>query len=458
MLAAALSVIVLATSGVLWFGYRHLSAKIGRVNAIGGSTVADVDGRDQNILIVGTDDRSDATPAELKALGTTANAGVNTDTMMLIHVPANGKRATAVSFPRDSWVNIPGVGMDKLNSAYAHGAFGGGGKANPDRGRQLLVRTVSELTGLRVDHYVEVDLLGFYRISNAIGGVQVCLKQPAKDPFSGIDLPAGRSTIKGTQALAFVRQRHGLPNGDLDRIVRQQYFLSAAFRKMKSVGVVGNPVKLTRLLDAIGSSVRMDRGLDPLQLARQVEGLAAGNIDFRTLPNKGTATVEGRSVVLVDTNALPAFFRSVIGSSGTKPAAAKTVPRSQVNVAVLNGAGRRGLATQTASQLRSAGFTVTGTGNASSVDRTVVQYAPGRDAEARTLAALIPGAELQQKDGLGGSVQLVLGANFAGVRTGSGGGSSGGSSAASPPSTAAAPAASSSSAPARTAADAGCIN
>jgi LCP family protein required for cell wall assembly len=457
VLAAATSVVVLLVSGFLWLGYRNLNARIGRVDAIGRSTVPDVDGRDQNILIVGSDDRSTATPAELKVLSTTEDPGKNTDTMMLVHVPADGRRATAVSFPRDSWVNIPGFGMGKLNSAYADGAYGSGGKANPDKGRRLLVQTISELSGLRIDHYVEVDLLGFYRISNAVGGVQVCLRQPASDHFSGIDLPAGRQTIQGSQALAFVRQRHGLPNGDLDRIVRQQYFLAAMFRKMKSAGVIGNPVKLTRLLDAIGSSVRMDPGLEPLQLARQVQGLAAGNIDFRTVPNKGSAHVAGRDVVLLDTNALPAFFRSMTGNgSAGKAAPAKTVPRSQVSVTVFNGAGRSGLAGQTATALRSAGFTVTGTRNAdTSYARTVVRYAPGNDAQARTLAATIPGADLQEKAGIGDSVQLVLGANFAGVRSG---GSAGSSSGGSGGSGGAAASSSPASAPSRTAADAGCIN
>jgi LCP family protein required for cell wall assembly len=465
VLAAAVSVIVLLVSGLLWFGYRNLNARIGRVDAIGQPTVADVDGRDQNILLVGSDDRSTATAAELRELGTEMDPGKNTDTMILVHVPANGRRATVVSFPRDSWVDIPGFGMGKLNSAYADGAYGSGGKANPDKGRRLLVQTISELSGLRIDHYVEVDLLGFYRITNTIGGVQVCLRQPAKDRYSGIDLPAGRSTIKGKQALAFVRQRHGLPNGDLDRIVRQQYFLSALFRTMKSAGVIGNPVKLAHLLSDIGSSVRMDPGLDPLQLARQVQGLVAGNIDFRTVPNKGSAHVAGRDVVLLDTKALPAFFRSVTASgSADKATRAKTVPRSQVSVTVFNGAGKAGLAGQTATALRSAGFTVAGARNADGAyGRTVVRYQPGKDAEARTLAATIPGVELQEKAGIGESVQLVLGADFAGIHPGgsTGSGSAGPAGSAGSASSGSGPAAAASSpatAPGRTAADAGCIN
>ncbi len=456
VIAGVVSLALLATSGFLYFLYRDFNGKVSRVNAIGAATVADSDGQDENILLVGNDDRSTATAAELKELGTEMDPGKNTDTMILLHVPADGRKATAISFPRDSYVNIPGFGKGKLNAAYADGTYGSGGKADPDRGRQLLVRTISELSGIRIDHYVEVDLLGFYRITKAIDGVEVCLKQPAKDRFSGIDLPAGKQTIEGKQALAFVRQRHGLPNGDLDRIARQQYFLAATFRKMKSAGVIGNPVKLKRLLDAIGTSVRMDTGLDPLQLARQVRGLANGNLEFKTVPNKGPSNVDGKSVVLLDDAKLPAFFKSVVGgstSSGNKSSApAKTVPRGQVAVQVFNGSGRKGLATQTATQLRSAGFTVASTGNAdrNNYQQTVIRYDPENLAQANTLAAAVPGAELQEQGSVNG-VQLVLGADFAGVRSASG------NTATKPPASTATTASNGNN-PARTAADTGCIN
>ena len=444
--AAVLSVLVLVTSGLMWFLYRDFTGKVGRVNAI-GRTVDDVDGRDQNILLVGSDDRSTATEAELRELSTTRVSSNSTDTMMLVHVPADGRKATAISFPRDSYVQVPGFGRHKLNSAYINGATDGGKtKADPDKGRQLLVQTISELSGLHIDHYVEVDLLGFYRITKAVGGVEVCLNKAQKEPDSGIDLPAGKSVIEGKQALAFVRQRKELPRGDLDRIVRQQYFLGATFRKVTSLGVLTNPIKLKRLLDAVGSSLRMDDELDPLQLARQVRGLAAGNVEFKTIPTAGTATRDGQSVVLLDEDKLPAFFDSVTDPPAAK-APVKTVPRDQVTVDVFNGTGRAGLAGTTATALRSAGFGVGATGNADRRDytRTEIRYDPSREAQARTLAAAVSGATLVPRAGIGDSVQLVLGSSFAGVK-GSG--------------SAPAPAASggSDAAPTRTAADTGCIN
>ena len=423
MAGAALSVLVLVASGLMWFLYKDFTGNIGRVNAI-GKTADDVDGRDQNILLVGSDDRSTATEAELKELSTTRVSSNSTDTMMLVHVPADGRRATAISFPRDSWVDIPGYGQHKLNSAYINGATDGGKtKADPDRGRQLLVQTISELSGLHIDHYVEVDLLGFYRITKAIGGVEVCLNKAQKEKDSGIDLPAGKSVIEGKQALAFVRQRKGLPRGDLDRIVRQQYFLGATFRKVTSLGVLTNPIKLKRLLDAVGSSMRMDDDLDPLQLARQVRGLAAGNVEFKTIPTTGTGLRDGQSVVLLDEAKLPDFFRTVADPPPAK-APVKLVPKDQVTVDVFNGTGRAGLAGTTATALRTAGFGVGSTGNADRRDyaRTEIRYDPSREAQARTLAAAVAGAALVERAGIGDSVQLVLGSGFAGVK-GAGGGS-----------------------------------
>jgi LCP family protein required for cell wall assembly len=345
-------------------------------------------------------------------------------------------------------VTIPGCsGQHKLNSAYINGATDcGTTKAVPDRGRQKLVETISELSGLKIDHYVEVDLLGFYRITKAIGGIQVCLNQAQKDPFSGIDLPKGVSTIEGKQALAFVRQRHGLPRGDLDRIVRQQYFMSATFRKVTSLGVLTNPIKLKRLLDAIGTSMRMDPGLDPIQLAGQLRGLAAGNVTFTTIPTGGNGVRNGQDVVLVDESTLPQYFRSLVNPPKPK-AAAKPAARGDVTVTVFNGSGKSGLAGQAASGLTKAGFKVGGTGNADRQDynRTEIRYGAGGEAGARAVLAVVPSATLVQQNGVSG-VQLVLGSDFTSI---------GANAASRAPAATSSPKAPSDS---RTAADVGCIN
>ena len=255
----------------------------------------DLDGSAQDILMIGNDSRAGATPAELHALhGGHDLQTVNTDTMMILHIPTDGQKPSLISFPRDSWVNIPGYGKGKLNSAFSDAYNSAMSQHRTEQqaegaGILLTLRTLSQLTGLHIDHYLQVNLLGFYRISEAIGGVQVCLLHAQNattdsdafgSGYSGIDLPAGVSTIKGAQALAFVRQRHGLPHGDLDRIKRQQYFLAAAFHKIASAGTLLNPFKLKHLLDAVSSSLLTDPTLNLLSLARSFELLSAGDINF----------------------------------------------------------------------------------------------------------------------------------------------------------------------------------
>lgn len=444
--AALLSVLVLVASGAMWFLYRDFSTKVDRVNAI-GATTHDVDGKDMNILLVGSDDRTKATPAELAELSTTDAVTNSTDTMILVHIPADGRKATAVSFPRDSYVTIPGCGTHKLNSAYINGATDcGRSKADPDKGRRKLVETISDLSGVKIDHYVEVDLLGFYRITKAIGGVNVCLTAAQKDSFSGIDLPKGVSTIDGKQAVAFIRQRHGLPRGDLDRIVRQQYFMSAVFRKVTSLGTLTNPIKLKRLLDAIGSSLRMDDSLNPLQLAGQLRGLAAGNVTFSTIPTQGNGLRDGQDVVLVDESAVAGFFTSVINPPKPKTPA-KAAAAAATTVTVFNGSRKSGLAATASAALVQAGFKASSGGNADRQDytRTEIRYGNDGEAQARAVLAKVPTAKLVLRTDLSGTgVQLVLGSDFTTLGAKS-----------------TAPAASASpKAPAdsRTAADTGCIN
>jgi len=419
---AVLAVAIIVVSGWAWLTYNDFKSSIRRVDAIGGAGKpgSDVDGKDQNLLVVGNDDRDTATDKELAQLGTTRDGGsYNTDTMMLMHLPANGQKATAISFPRDSYVAIPGHGMSKLNSAYPDGINDhNGSKA---AGAQLLVQTIENLTGLTVDHFVQVDLLGFYRISNAIGGVSVNLCQAQKEPNSGIDLPKGVSTIKGTQALAFVRQRYGLPNGDLDRIKRQQYFLSAAFRKVSSAGTLLNPFKLQNLLKAVNQSLQMDNSLDPLKLASQFQDLSAGNLIFKTIPTHGTQdTDDAGNVVVVDPAEVKQFANQLIGTNSTNSGLdnAKTVSPGSFTVDVLNGSTTDGAASRNADTLRQLGFKVGTVDTAGSRSpETVIEYPDGRAGQAKTLAAHISGAQAKQTDSVK-RVTLLLGSDGLQVSTG----------------------------------------
>ncbi len=418
IVVAVAAVGVLVVSGWAWVTYHNFKSDIRRVNAVGGAGKPghDVDGKDQNILVVGNDDRDTATDAELRQLGTTRDGGsYNTDTMMLMHLPANGQKATVISFPRDSYVAIPGHGMNKLNSAYVDGIVDHNG--NKTAGAQLLVQTIENLTGLTVDHFVQVDLLGFYRISNSIGGVQVNLCAAQNEANSGINLPKGVSTIKGKQALAFVRQRYGLPNGDLDRIKRQQYFLSAAFRKISSAGVLLNPFKLESLLKAVSSSLQMDNSLDPLTLAQQFQDLTAGNLVFKTIPTHGTQDNDAGNVVVVDPAEVKQFARQVVATTDTAGLdSVKTVSPSSFTVDVLNGSTTDGAATRNADTLRQLGFHVGAVGTTKASAATVIEYPKGEQSQAKTLAQDIPGAQAQHTDSVQ-RVTLLLGADGLQVST-----------------------------------------
>jgi LCP family protein required for cell wall assembly len=421
--AALASFLVLLGSGYGWAEYRGFASGVRQVDALGASG-PDRDGPAQNVLLVGDDSRpANASPQVLAELSTQQDGGsVNTDTLMILHIPAGGGQASVVSIPRDSWVSIPGAGKGKINSAFAIGAAHGGGDAG---GMRTLVQTVQDLTGVTIDHFVKVSLLGFYEIAQALGPLQVCLNEPAKDPYSGVDLPAGVSTLDAKQALSFVRQRHGLPRGDLDREVRQQYFLSRELAKVTSTGVLLNPGKLSRLLGAVSDALETDPNLDLLDFATRFRDVGAGSVHFATIPTTGTPTIrEGGqdvSIVAVDSVALPAFFASLDGVPAAYARATAADP-SAAPVRVVNGTGTSGLASTDGAHLSRLGFPVVGTGNApAATSLTTVTYPAGQEARAKAVAQRIPGALVAQVPDVQ-QVTLTLGTD--GVRVGSGAASS----------------------------------
>ncbi|WP_299952289.1 LCP family protein [uncultured Modestobacter sp.] len=431
-MAGLLSLVLLGTSGWGWHLGRVADASVNRTNAIptsGNEQTVD-SGEAMNLLLVGSDSRASASEEELAQLNTEANAGTNTDTMILVHVPADGSAASFVSFPRDSYVEIPGYGWDKLNAAYAYGRQeapdGASDAAVQAAGAQLLIQTLSSLTGLRIDHYAEVDLLGFFKLSSVVGGVEVNLCEAAKDSFSGVDLPAGVQTISGEQALSFVRQRHGLPRGDFDRIIRQQTFIAGMIRKMLSDNVLLDLGKQRELVQAAAEALTVDQSLDLFSLASQMQSVTPGSIEFQTVPYVGDSTDDaGRYILeLEDEDALHAFFAELDAEpeapaeETTTPEAPATAAPSDVSVEVYNGSGTSGLAGSAGTALTGAGFDVTLTANADSSDYTVteVRYAAGDEALANTLLAQVPGATLTAADdATSGTVQLVLGSDFNGV-------------------------------------------
>ena len=280
------SALVLFVAGAGWALTGYVNHLVGRVDA---GTHAATPGGPLNILVVGIDRRTGLTRRQQLALHVGASSGeLNTDTMMLVHISPAHSRVTVVSLPRDTWANIPGHGMNKINAAYALG------------GPKLMVQTVEQATGLTVNNYVEVSFLAFVKIIDAIGGVNVCLPVALHDPSSGLDLSAGRHHVNGITALKYARDRHSFPQEDLARIQDQQSLLSTALARLLSAGTLTDPLRLDHLLRTVLPLLRVDRGLNVAALADPMRGITSRDVVFVTVPlgNVNYATPTGQSAVL----------------------------------------------------------------------------------------------------------------------------------------------------------------
>ena len=449
---AVLSVVVLGATGI---GYQ----KVGQVTD--GYQTADVldpgsggpkpaDGA-TDILLVGLDSRTDAQGHPLsKELLNRLNAGkadgvINTDTLILMRIPNDGKKAIGVSIPRDSYVDIPGgFGKHKINSAYArakndsYAKFRKQGITDPaqlevktnQEGAGELIKTIQQLTGATIDHYAEVNLLGFADITDAVGGADVCLLKATKDEFSGANFPAGPLTLSGPQALAFVRQRHGLPNGDLDRVVRQQVFLKGMASKVLSAGTLTDSDKLAKLVDSIKKSLVIDPKWSILDFAKQMQGLTGGSLDFKTIPTgrPDLKTPADGDAIEINPSQVKSFVQGTLGAAapttgssqpGTSGAGSGSsdTGNSSITVDVRNGNGGNGLAAQVAKTLTDQGFKQGQTVSASSRSKTIVMYPKGAKADADKVVAALNGSyTLEQDTSVSkGHVLVYLGKDYKGL-------------------------------------------
>ncbi|CCH85647.1 Cell envelope-related transcriptional attenuator [Modestobacter italicus] len=426
VVAALLSLALLLGSGWGWYLARVAEASIGRTDAIPTEGNTDAQGSDHagkamNLLLVGRDSRAGLTAEQAAEFSTGDPEGLlNTDTMILVHIPADGSAAAFVSIPRDLYVSIPGYGESKLNSAFGRGYNDEeGSEADKEAaGARLLIQTISGVTGVQIDHFAEINLLGFINISSIVGGVEVNLCNATDDPLSGAHFEAGEQTISGAEALAFVRQRHGLPS-ELDRQVRQQVFLAGLIRNVLSQDLLLNPVKQRQVIQQVGTSVTVDQGLNLFDLAAQMQSVKPDEISFQTIPGLVDARTDAGDVLEpADPDALKEFFASL--SAGADPDAAapsvEAADPADVTVSVLNGSGVSGAAATAADALAAAGFDASSGGNAAATDVTTVSAATGDEALAAAVAAEVPGAAVTVDDSLAsGTVQLVLGADSNGI-------------------------------------------
>ena len=409
--------ICLVLTGGAYFYVRHQLGRIKRVSI--PSLSDDRAGTPMNVLLVGSDSRANTSGDLADEAGKAIEgdrAGLS-DTMMIVHIDPNQGQAAILSIPRDLWVTINGT-HDRINAAFADG------------GPQLLIKTIQDDLGIQINHYAEVDFTGFQRIVDTVGGLKIYIDAPAKDDKSGLDLPtAGCVQLNGDQALAYVRSRYYQSyeagrwvydtSSDFGRIKRQQDFIRRMIKKALSSGI-SNPLTLNRLIGIGVSNLTIDSTMstsDMVTVARRFKSLDPDSVDMQTLPTTDYTTAGGADVLLLDTdNAQPLIDKI----NGKAPAAPPTGRPSDVQVRVLNGNGGAGAASKAAGLLQSAGFQVTGSGDADAFtySKTVIRYAPSSLDKAQILQSyLSAGATLTPDSTLGTvDVALVVGADFTGVK------------------------------------------
>jgi LCP family protein required for cell wall assembly len=442
-IGAFLGIAVLAGGGFGMYQYQKLSGNIRRdANALATNDAAIRDAARQldaeNYLLIGSDTRAGANGRYEENSGQVS--GERSDTTILAHLSPDRSKATMISFPRDSWVRLPAC--RKRDGGQVPERFGQFNEAFATGGPQCAVLAVQKLTGIRINHYVQVDFTGFKTMVDAVDGVPMCSTTRLRDSESGLELDPGTSLLRGEQALAYVRARYGIGDGsDLGRIQRQQRFLGAMVRKATSAKLLANPVALTRFLDATTKSLTLDEETslgDLKALADQLRDLDPNKVGFLTAPIADPAynppgfppppPGRGGSKVLLDDVAGRKLWDSIIND---KPAPPKTAPKTSgppkptvltvlpenVTVKVLNGVGLDGLARKVAGELQSAGFKTVQPTNAPRTAATTVRYPPAQVAAARTVAAAVPGAVLQPSADVGAAIELVVGSNYSSVVT-----------------------------------------
>ncbi|MGK4581988.1 LCP family protein [Kitasatospora sp. HPMI-4] len=450
-LACCVSLAVLGTTGAAWYEYHDLSDGITTSNALEQARRSAPKKLDNsvNLLLIGLDSRrnmdgTDLPPEfiqdELHAGHSSDVGGYNTNSLILLHIPAGGGKVEAVSVPRDDYVMTydgdgSEQGMHKIKEAYglaknkvtpalkAKGLTGAAlEQAGREAGRAATVYTLQKFLDVPVDHFAEVNLIGFYDIARAVEPITVCLNKDTSDPAedgqgSGADFRKGMNTLNASQALSFVRQRHNLDGGDFDRTHRQQAFITAVEYKLKQDGLFGDLGKMRKLFDVVKKDVVIDDRWDILDFAQQAPNLTGGNVEFNTLPVKALKPpvyIPGEGLQLVNyvnpdqikrtvkvlfgyADSAPAAAAaatadggagSTEGTAGSTPAPAAPSAGVSGTVDVYNASSVQGAAADESRALAGMGFTAGRTGTARSHPRsTTVVYGRGAKDGAGQVAA-----------------------------------------------------------------------
>lgn len=430
---AATAVVSVLLLGVLAFGGYwawRLTSNISTsaLTAGGARTEGAVnDSTDRlQILVLGSDTRS-GNNSEYGSADDSSGYG-QSDVMMLLDISADNKHVNVISFPRDLLVDIPACTDSKTGQKYPAQADAMINSAMKQAGIGCAVDTVNKLTGLEVDHFMMADFNAVKELSNAVGGVDVCVSGAVDDPDSGLHLPSGTSQVQGEQALAFLRTRHGFANGgDLGRIKAQQAFLASLSRKVKSEGTLGNPQKTLAIADTVTKNLTVDSGLSSipslLTIANRLKNIDPANINFITTPTVPAPQDPNR--LALDEPAASNFFAKLRSSPDlSQPAtaapteaptpAAPAYDKSLQPVSIANGTGVAGRSNAIAGLLSDAGFTKVTKLQAQPQKQTTVYYSAGFEDVAADVAALfgLPAGSVKQVANIQG-VQLYAGTDFA---------------------------------------------
>ncbi|MFG3203593.1 LCP family protein [Streptomyces sp. NPDC048192] len=432
-LGIGMSVVIVVTAGAGWWFYEHLNGNIHSVSldGKGGSEKADAFGRTPiNILVMGSDGRTNA--ADCKLGGGCSKTGVqtgsNADVEMVVHISADRSNATVMSIPRDTMTQVPAC-KDSESGRSTSGYYGQINSAL-QYGPACQVATVHQLTGIPIDHFVKLDFSGVVKMSDAIGGVSVCVSDDVYDTYSHLKLSKGTHTLKGEGALEFVRSRHGFGDGsDLGRTISQHIFLSAMIRKFKSAGTLTDPTAVYGLADAATKALTVDDGLGSVKklisLAADVNKVPTKRMTFTTMqtapdPDNKDRVVVGPgaktlfATIADDQSLTTGSGKKSTAASATAKATAPAVPASQIAVTVENGTAVTGRASAIATGLTDQGFgSGTTTANAPSpATTTTLTYGTGQKAQATTVAKALGLPTSHLKQGTGTGLTLVIGSDW----------------------------------------------
>ncbi|MFF7333596.1 LCP family protein [Streptomyces sp. NPDC008150] len=432
----SVSLLVLITAGGGWWFYQHLNGNINSLSLTDGTNgdsagkeKADAFGRTPiNILVMGSDGRTSSTDCKLGGgcSETGVQSGQNADVEMVLHVSADRSNATVMSIPRDTVTTVPAckntqtgksttgyTGM--INSALAYGPA-------------CQVATVHKLTGIPIDHFIQVDFSGVVKMSDAVGGVSVCVSDNVYDTYSHLKLSKGTHTLKGVAALEFVRSRHGFGDGsDLGRTYAQHIFLSAMIRKFKSAGTLTNPTAVYKLADAATKALTVDDGLGSIKklvgLASDLDKVPAKRMTFTTMQTGADPNDSNRLVVAASAQSLFSTIvndQSLTTGSGKKSkaatatATASAVPPAEIAVTVENGTGITGRAATIADTLLDKGYSPdTTTGNTpTTASTTTLTYGSDDKSAAQTVAKTLGLSSSHLKKGTDSGLTLVIGTDW----------------------------------------------